>query len=1214
MGIDTIEGNPSLVPGLSIIHSNHLEDLRQVAVEWIRKHPLNPLENEIFIVQSNGMAQWLKLALAENDGCGISAVLDFQLPSRFLWNAYRAILGTDEVPRESPFDKTRLTWRLMRLLPSLLKDGCFSLLNNYLADDWSLLKRYQLACRLADLYDQYQVYRADWLEDWSQNQDCLRSLYEEPLGLPQEQKWQPELWRRIRMDVPEHERGTSRSSLHQRFLQSIAASTRRPSGLPRRIIVFGICSMPKQALEAIHALSDHSQTLLFVHNPCRHYWADIVEDRDLMRTEQIRKQRKSQLSDAADLHQLHQQVHPLLAAWGKQGRDYIRLLSNYDRPDDYRSRFAEIDLFRDVVITGTAPPASLLHQVQQTILDMQPLPAGQAERCCVAPGDTSISFQQAHSRQREMEILHDQLLSCFEISPDLMPRDIIIMAPDIDGYAPHIEAVFGNFQVHDRRFIPFAIADKPEHAGIPMLMALDKLLHLPDLRMTVSDIIGLLEVPAFQGRFGLTEMDISKLHHWIDGSGIRWGFNAVHRREFNLPADIESNTWQFGLNRMLLGYAVGTGDSWEEIEPYDEIGGLDASLVGHLAAILEKLEKHWRILRQPAVPDIWHQRILNLMTDCFLADNSRDMLTRRRAEEVLEKWRDACMDAGLTEPLPLEVVREAFLSAMNESGVSQRFLAGTLNFCTLMPMRAIPFKVVCLIGVNDGEYPRSHPPLDFDLMAGCYRPGDRSRREDDRYLFLEALLSAREKFYISYLGRNVRDNSVRMPSVLVGQLRDYLAAGWRVDGSDRDLLDHLTCQHPLQPFSRAYFNADQSEKLFTYAREWREVLDNFRSSSDTETSDPALPLHIPQHVYRLNFQLLIRFLKNPVQYFCNQRLNVYFDSIDTADNDMEPFILDRLSDHRLGAELMSAGLAAGSSETGSRILSQQAVFQAVCRAAERLRQTGELPLNGFGELTAEYLKRSVLGILENHDKLCRKWPIPADAEEISLNIRSVDPAGGEGMPEADSSICLFDSLLEDFLDKLRKPQPLIFEAGLYARWEFTYGNMLVRKNRRTGDMSLPDSKNLNKLTGLWVKHLAGCAQGMKLTSFLASPDCTVRLQPITREAAESRLTEIVSYLWMGMCRPLPVTAISALAFLTVLSSDNSTDSIEVKQQKAAAAARMAYQGNDYKKGEVDYCRYLQRFFPDFDRLWEADNHQFHKLAETLYAPLIQSVYQSAAKE
>jgi len=140
----------TLTPGMMVVHGNRLEELRELAVAWMQRHPLAPLENEVVLVQSNGIAQWLKLALAEQSGCGIAAAIQLELPARFLWQSYRAVLGSDEIPQQSPLDKAPLTWRLVRLLPALLQDQAFAPLRRFLADDADLRKRHQLAERLAD--------------------------------------------------------------------------------------------------------------------------------------------------------------------------------------------------------------------------------------------------------------------------------------------------------------------------------------------------------------------------------------------------------------------------------------------------------------------------------------------------------------------------------------------------------------------------------------------------------------------------------------------------------------------------------------------------------------------------------------------------------------------------------------------------------------------------------------------------------------------------------------------------------------------------------------------------------------------------------------------------------------------------------------------------------------------------------------------------------
>src|SRR5690554_3125838 len=921
--------NDALQPGFMVIHGNRLEALRGLAVEWMRRHPLGPLENETILVQSNGISQWLKLALAENEadgGAGIAAALDVSLPARFLWQAYRSVLGEAAVPPVSPFDKPRLVWRLMRLLPALLDAPAFAPLARFLEGDDDLRKRHQLAERLADLFDQYQVYRADWLTAWAAGEDVLITARGEARPLAEAQRWQAELWRVLRDDIAADlgEAGltSSRAAVHQRFLKACPALGVRPPGLPRRVIVFGISSLPAQTLEALAAMARHTQVLLCVHNPCRHYWADIIDGKELLRSEQKRQARKQGMPEVLSDAELHLHAQPLLAAWGKQGRDYIRLLDQFDEPGHYQSWFDRIDLFDDADPEPESLP--LLQQIQQDILELEPLPKNPR---VWSESDHSLLFQIAHSRQREVEILHDQLLHWFEQDPKLKPRDIIVMVPDVNQYAPHIRAVFGRLQRQDPRFIPFTLNDQQNRGQAPLLIALELLLQLPQERFGVSQLFDLLEVPSLRERFGMAEADLPRLQHWIRESGIRWGLDAAQRAGLELPDGLEQNTWLFGLRRMLLGYLMGEEQTFAEIEAYAEVGGLEAAQVGPLAELVSALLQLREHLLTPKPCSEWSLVLSDLLERFLQPGSDQDLMLLERLGVKLQQWQEICADAGLDRPLPLEVVRESWLDGIDEQSLSQRFLAGAVNISTLMPMRAIPFRRVCLLGMNDGDYPRVQPAMDFDLMANRYRPGDRSRREDDRYLFLEALLSARDTLYISWVGRSVRDNVEQPPSVLVAQLRDHLEQGWVVSGQDgKGLLNALTTEHPLQPFSPRYF--EQNPRLFTYAREWREVHEGVNQPLDDELPTTELPASI-------GLKSLQRFLRQPAHAFFNQRLNVWFDALDEVPQEHEPFRFNRLDQYQLGTELIGAGLKAETPEQG--IQAQLA----------RWRRAGVLPLGAY---------------------------------------------------------------------------------------------------------------------------------------------------------------------------------------------------------------------------------------------------------------------------
>ncbi|TLF53053.1 exodeoxyribonuclease V subunit gamma [Halomonas urmiana] len=1194
-----------LTPGFMVIHGNRLEALRDLAVEWLRHHPLEPLEDEVILVQSNGISQWLKLALAADPpkGAGIAAAMDVTLPARYLWQAYRAVLtqqdGPDAVPPASPLDKPRLVWRLMRLLPELTDDATFAPLARFLADDADRRKRHQLAERLADLFDQYQVYRADWLAAWAEGRDELIDARGQARPLAEDQRWQPALWRRLRDDIGDEGLASSRAWVHTRFLEACRKLTpkTRPKDLPRRVVVFGISSLPRQTLEALAAVSRVTQVLLCVHNPCRHYWADIIEHKDLLRAARRRQRHRPGMPLELDDTELHLHAQPLLAAWGKQGRDYLRLLDEFDDQDAYRALFdaeaMRIDLF-DSPAEAEAP--GLLQQLQDDILELRPPQETRDTWPAVDPArDRSLRFHVAHSPLREVEILHDQLLAAFDADPTLRPRDVLVMVPDIDTYAAAVQAVFGRLAPDDPRHVPFTLSDQTSRHRQPLLVALEALLHLPESRLTVSDLLDLLEVPALRGRFGLDAEALPVLRRWIEGAGIRWGLNAEQRARLDLPGGLTANTWAFGLRRLMLGYAVGRSTEnesadgpWHDIEPFGDIGGLEAALAGPLMDLLDVLEAQWRALSEPADVPTWCRRLRGLLATCFAADDEADLATLSRLEELLEEWQETSEDAGLTEALPLSVVREHWLGQLDEANLSQRFLAGAVNVATLMPMRAIPFRHVCLLGMNDGEYPRVQRPLDIDLMGHDYRPGDRSRREDDRYLFLEALLSARDSLMISWVGRSIHDNEPRPPSVLLGQLRDHLAAGWRLEGdedNDQALLDALTTEHPLQPFSRKYFRAGsgavesfaEDPALFTYAREWRAV----HQAAPDAVADGVLP---PMELdTALTLSRLSGFLKDPVKAFFTTRLGVYLEREALESPDHEPFALDGLDHWQLQQALIEAGRRAvdeGASPT-----------PAVHDTLACLAREGRLAMGGFAELMRAHLVEPLDDLFEAYAEKLQAWP-HAWETPASVSLELATDAG--------------TLHVEDWLDGLRENA-----EGERCRLVLMTSS-LVNKGKY----------NWKHWLAPWIGHLAGQLALGPMTTVLLSRAGGGTLAPLDAADARKHLEAIARAWRAGMTAPLPLARDTAFAWHEKGGDENtlarvfgSEEKAEEADLKAWKAAVRVFEGDDYTAGERDRDPYLARQWRDLKSLvrHQAAGRRFTELTAALYAPLHDVVKKSTVK-
>jgi len=1120
--------------GLAVIHSNRMEMLRDVLVTWLTQNPLPPLEQETVLVQSNGMAQWLKLALAKpataaTPGCGIAAGLQTRLPQSFLWQAYRAVLGSDLIPETSPFEKQRLQWRLFRLLPQLLSENpdTFAPLQRFLEADPDQRKQHQLAYKLADLYDQYQVYRPDWLTDWLQGTiDNLEA----------DQRWQAALWVAIHQDIARSDHTLSRPEIQQKFITQLTqAEPGEFPALPRRLIVFGITSLPRPTLEALHALSRHCQVLQFVQNPSGLYWVDLIEDRALLK---VATPRHPQRTGTAG--------HPLLAAWGKQGCDFMHLLEQFDSPDEYRGQFETIDPF-DPPVRGDIDihDAPLLTQIQQDIFDLTPLPEPDKKRALTA--DRSIRFHSAHSRQREVEILHDRLLDAFEHAQregePLRPRDIIVMVPDIDRYAPAIEAVFGTLEPSDPRYIPYSIGDRRTRAEAPIAAAFEKLTDLPNARLTLGEVLDLLEVPAFRHKFELQDNDLPLFKRWCEDVGIRWGLDGAQRQTANENAAFDQNGWRFGLQRMLLGYAVGDADAWEGIEPYPEIGSLEAALLGPLKRLLDTLEVQLTAFRQPGRPLEWVQRIEALLSDCFDMQNPEALALEARVVAAMQKWLMACDDAEFNDAIPLAIARDSWLKALEEEGPAQRFLAGRVNICTLMPMRSIPFRIVCLLGMNDRDYPRTQAPVDFDLMAmsGKQRPGDRSRRDDDRYLFLEALLSARDHLHISWVGRSARDNTVQPPSVLVSQLQDHIDRGWQ---SNHPLL----VDHPLHPFSSRY--TGQNEQ-FTYAHEWQ-------TSDDSRSHSEALPPADTLTNQSVSASDLHRFLGNTAAHFFSQRLKLFFDEAGDSLPENEPFDVDGLSSYAIQDALLEP-------LQGQQLPDNPA--QAVDAAGERVLRSGQLPVANLGKLSLKHLRNQAVCAAQRWQAIRQEYGTPEPPQEISL-LRFINSTA---------------FVIEDWSN------------GLYRNND----GQLARLVLKAGDVSKSKSPHYSRLLSDWVQHLVLNASGLSISSWIIGHNGKHHLLPLTTSEATNHLDVILKAWLGGLEQPLPLPPRTVFAHLSQPAPRTLT---------AAELAKTYESGFNYT-GEVDYANSgaWRRSFPTAAALLEpADGEQtlLSLWAERLYQPLI----------
>ena len=855
---------------LKIYTGNHMEILAQQLARIVREPLPSPLVPEIIVVQSRGMERWVSMEIAAHNG--ICANCSFLFPNRFLHEIVKKIIP--DLPEDSPFDPVIMTFKIMNVLQSSIDLPGYESLKRYMVNDKNGMKRFQISQKIANLFDQYLVFRPEMIFKWEKGR---------------EDHWQAQLWREISSGTKNFHRARMRKTL----LQKIQKQPHEIENLPHRISIFGISYLPPFHLEAFIEISRRSQVNLFLMNPCREYWAEIVSPG------QIKEIRKKYITSTRITEELYlAQGNRLLASMGTLGRNFFSMISGMDcrmfeqfkDPDEHHmlSKIQwDIHNLKDRKCYS-----------QDSVPDLEPgdmsSPSPHTDTLQQAV-DTSIQIHSCHSPMREIEVLHDNLLAMFEEDPDLLPKDIVVMAPDIESYAPFIQAVF-DAQTDKALGIPFTIADRGLRKESRIIQGFMSILDLKGSRLGTTRVMAVLESAGIKEKFGLSESDIEIIERWIKETNIRWGIDADFRRKLGLPGFSE-NTWKAGMERLLLGYAMPGLDHnlFSEILPYDPIEGGDVKILGKFLNFLDRVFNCTGSLDPPRTLSDWHLRLIKILEDFFAPDEDSEpeIQVLRRTLDTLSRTAEV---SGFNGPVEIEVVKSFLENLLESVNFGTGFISSGVTFCAMLPMRSIPFKVVCLVGMDMDAFPRESKTVSFDLMAKNPRIGDRSRRNDDKYLFLEAIISARNKFYISYVGQSIRDNTRIAPSVLVSELMDYIEQGFGLSE------DQMVTLHRLQAFSPEYFKT--GGKLFSYSRE------NFAAACSryehkdipgfisSKLPDPA------QEWNHLDIKDFSAFFSNPAKFLLEKRLGVYLPETADVLDERENFSLGHLEKYMIDQEMV----------------------------------------------------------------------------------------------------------------------------------------------------------------------------------------------------------------------------------------------------------------------------------------------------------------------
>ncbi|MEL7059673.1 MAG: exodeoxyribonuclease V subunit gamma [Acidobacteriota bacterium] len=1166
-----------MAAGFGIYTSNRLEVLVERLAEEMATAPLGPFQRDIVVVQSLGTARWTTLELARR--LGVVGGLSTPFPAAFAqWLCRRVLDGeawidSEEIPRHvegSAWSREALVWHLFSVLGSIADasdgggsdsdeptvdgatpvgaDASLAPVAAYLADDRDQRKRYQLAARLARLIDRYQLYRPRELRSWLAG--------ERPAHDPA--RWQAELWRRLVARSGEAPFAVRLLKL----IETLQTAEEAPPGLPPRLAVFGAPHLPPILVELLAALGRWIPVAIDLVSPTWHFWADLRSEREQTRIARRIAAQDGATGDGVDgEHErsmlpdaLHFDVgHPLLATLGRQGRELFDLLSRHDAEGTAWQPLANVE-----PETGHALGAlqhDILHLVERGGVDGEP-------PWPLDPADRSIDLHVVHSPMREMEVLRDRLLAAFVELPDLRPSDVLVMVTDVALYGPYIQAVFG-VENADGVALPFAIADRSAGRERPPSETLLDVLALIGSRVVQSDVFELLDVPALRRRAGLDASDLPFLRRWIDAARVRWGVDGAQRaRDFDLPAE-NQNTWRQGLDRLIAGYATGEVDGLVAgLAPVAGDTVADAEALGRLGVFLDELFTRLDALRAPRSLEAWARDLSAAIDQLFEAGDEAEEQGLQMARDAVQSLRSAIPphdpSDGPTgdrppETVELPAVLEHLRGRLEQPGFGSGFFDGRITFCALQPMRALPFRVLAVCGLDDGAFPRRDADRTFDLTVLDRRLGDRSSRDDDRYLFLETLLAARERLLLSYVGRSQRDATELEPSSVLVELFETLDRTFDA-GDGRPARDALTTVHRLQPWSAAYFDP-ASPRLETFSREQhsaaraslaeRRSLPPFLAQpapGDDTLGNDALHAETPAAAEPMETSPseLIRFWRLPCRTWCRDARGLFLDPPPVADEEVEPFRLDGLDAYLVRADLLDRQLRAPADDS---------------HTFEALRAGGQLPTGGLGRSEVQSLSARIEAFVERLEDVIGGAAADLD-ESPSVEIDGRFADGGAWTVAGRLSARRLDA------------------------------ETLVRCRAAR-------IQPLDRLAG-WIELLLASATGEASTMLVVGDGETLRLR--APETPRIEVDDLLEGLHHGLREPLPVFARASFAHEEARRRAQRSQ----RARPPIEAARKAWEGDRWsgRRGDADEP-HVQLVFRGRDPLADP---AFATWAEQLWSP------------
>lgn len=870
---------------LNVFHADELEPLLDALAGRLAVAPADAFERDVVVVPNAGMKDAVVVGLARRLGAshptaadGITANVDIMFPGRFISLALgmssTAFLDVD------PWQLPHLAWPVLDVLDS-------GEVPDIPTPEGSGERRWALARRIADLFDRYASQRELMLREWAEGRDHDASFGSGGLaeGLRSEHRWQPEVWRavarRIGRETPAERNG--------RLALGVADGGVTPA-LPGRVSLFGFGALSPTVFSVAHALSGRLDVAAYLRHHSARAWNAVASAPRLSTS-------RSEFDAVAGVR------HPLLASWGRPSLEARAGLAA-------REGVVFHDLSRPVDPTLTTVLAALQHDIR---VDAAPTLRPELS----ARTDRSLQVHTCHGDVRQLESLRDALGHLFVADPSLAPHDVLVLCPDVARMAPLVQAVLGRGSLP----IPVRVGDRALTSDDPMGGALVSLLGLVAGRASLTEVLGFVQRGPVRQRLGWGPNEVERVSSWAADLGVRWGLEAAHRADWNLPADLETGTWRALLDRLLAGLAMPAATPRSVVGstvPFDDLSAGDAGLVGTFADLVERLVVlHDAAAGRQPIGD-WIT-LLRAAVDGFLGAVGDDRFLLADLHRSLDEIAEGA--AGNTVPIGLADVRDLVADVLSDSPGRLSLRSGAVTVSSLVPLAGVPARVICLVGLDEGSLRAG--AFDGDDILGVHPVvGERHPRHESRQLLLDAVLAAGEHLIITCNGADLTTNKDVPLTVALAELLDVVRATV-VDG------DAVVVRHPRHGFHEVALGgtwADGSELVpglgdsaFTFDDLNRKAAEERRRRARAEAlgevTSPWLlsppPAPTAGESVSITVDDLVDALARPARLYLSRRLDVRLPSDDDPLDDLLPISLGPLGSAALGREYLEL-LAMGS--------------------------------------------------------------------------------------------------------------------------------------------------------------------------------------------------------------------------------------------------------------------------------------------------------------